>query len=84
MTVRGKKKKPCQRFLAREGQWLSGPPPLPARTTVGGLISSALGGLLRPLKPRTLFSVIGIAAALTDGRIVAAAAKCEERAGYAL
>ncbi len=53
--------------LAREGQWLPLAPPLPAQTTVGGLIGADLSGLYRSAQGRVRDFVIGIAMVTAEG-----------------
>lgn len=64
-------------LLAREGQWLSLEPPVPATTTVGGLLATDRSGLLAVSQGRIRDLVIGIrvvtaagTAARAGGRVV--------------
>jgi glycolate oxidase FAD binding subunit len=72
-------------LLARHGQWLPLDPPLPAATTVGGLIGADLAGPLRGSQGRTRDFVIGIAMVTAEGRAAHAGGKVVKNvAGYDL
>lgn len=58
------------RVLDAEGQWLPLDPPLPDRTTIGGLVAADLGGALCASQGRVRDFVIGIAAVTAAGRLV--------------
>jgi glycolate oxidase FAD binding subunit len=71
--------------LAREGQWLPLAVPLPAETTVGGLIAADLSGLLRAAQGRVRDYVIGIAMVTAEGREARAGGRVVKNvAGYDL
>ncbi|MCC6848090.1 MAG: FAD-binding oxidoreductase [Deltaproteobacteria bacterium] len=53
--------------LAREGQWLAIEPPLPAATTVGGLLAADRSGWLAASQGRVRDVVIGIGVVTADG-----------------
>ena len=74
-----------QHLLATEGQWLPLEPPLPARTTVGGLIAADLVGAPVAAQGRVRDFVIGIGAVTAAGRPVRAGGKVVKNvAGYDL
>lgn len=56
--------------LARMGQWVPIDPPLPERTTIGGLIASDGSGPLRFSQGKVRDLLIGIKVVLADGRVV--------------
>jgi len=74
-----------QELLATEGQWLPLDPPLPALTTVGGLIAADLGGPLRASQGRVRDFVIGIAVVTAEGHAARAGGRVVKNvAGYDL
>jgi glycolate oxidase FAD binding subunit len=71
--------------LAPEGQWLPIDPPLPASTTIGGLIAADLAGVLAPSQGRVRDFVLGVAMVTADGRTARAGGKVVKNvAGYDL
>ncbi len=56
--------------LAEQGQFLPLDPPLPARTTVGGVVARGRGGLRRAAFGDVRDWLIGSSAVLADGRLV--------------
>jgi len=71
--------------LAAERQWLPLLAPLPAQTTVGGLVAADLSGLLRGGQGRVRDFVIGIAMVTAQGREVRAGGRVVKNvAGYDL
>ena len=56
--------------LARAGQWVPIDPPLPERTTVGGLIATDASGPLRLSQGKVRDLLIGIRVVLADGRSI--------------
>jgi glycolate oxidase FAD binding subunit len=74
-----------QEMLAAEGQWLPIDPPLPALTTVGGLVAADLAGTLRASQGRVRDHVIGIGVVTAEGRAARAGGRVVKNvAGYDL
>jgi glycolate oxidase FAD binding subunit len=74
-----------QELLARERQWLPVAPPLPAATTVGGLVAADLGGPFTAAQGRVRDYLIGIAVVTADGRTARAGGRVVKNvAGYDL
>jgi glycolate oxidase FAD binding subunit len=74
-----------QAVLAGEGQWLPLDPPLPAETTIGGLVAADLGGGLRSSEGRVRDLLIGIGVVTADGRRARAGGRVVKNvAGYDL
>jgi len=74
-----------QELLATEGQWLPLDPPLPALTTIGGLVAADLGGSLRASQGRVRDFLIGIAVVTAEGRVARAGGRVVKNvAGYDL
>lgn len=72
-------------LLTSHGQWLPLDPPLPARTTVGGLLAADLSGPLRASQGRVRDYVLGIAMVTADGRETRAGGRVVKNvAGYDL
>jgi len=71
--------------LAREGQWLAIDTPLPAATTIGGLVAADRSGWLAASLGRVRDAVIGIGAVTADGvRVRAGGRVVKNVAGYDL
>ena len=74
-----------QAALAREHQWLPLEPPLPAETTVGGLIAADLSGVLAASEGRVRDFVIGIGVVTAAGVTARAGGRVVKNvAGYDL
>ncbi len=74
-----------EEVLAAQGQWLPLAAPVPARTTVGGLVAADLSGLFRAAQGRVRDFVIGIAMVTAQGREVRAGGRVVKNvAGYDL
>ena len=72
-------------LLAREGQWLPIEPPLPAETTVGGLLAADLVGPLAATQGRARDYVIGLAVVTATGTPARAGGRVVKNvAGYDL
>lgn len=72
-------------MLAREKQWLPLEPPLPAATTVGGLLATDRSGLLAATEGRVRDFVIGVGAVTATGTTVRAGGRVVKNvAGYDL
>jgi glycolate oxidase FAD binding subunit len=71
--------------LSRAGQWLPLDPPMPLRTTVGGLLAANLTGLLRPSQGAVRDLTIGLRAVRADGRVIGSGGRVVKNvAGYDL
>lgn len=71
--------------LARAGQWLPLDPPLPAQTTVGGLLAANLNGPLRASQAAARDLIIGLRAVRGDGRAITSGGRVVKNvAGYDL
>lgn len=71
--------------LARTGQWVPIDPPLPERTTVGGLIATDASGPLRLSHGKVRDLLIGVRVALADGRSIRGGGRVVKNvAGYDL
>ncbi|MBX0330157.1 FAD-binding oxidoreductase [Oscillochloris sp. ZM17-4] len=72
-----------QETLAPHGQWLPWDPPLPRRATVGGLLASGAGGMLRLGYGSPRDWTLGMRVALGDGRLVKSGSRVVKNvAGY--
>jgi glycolate oxidase FAD binding subunit len=71
--------------LSSAGQWLPLDPPVPLRTTVGGLLAANLTGLLRPSQGAVRDLAIGLRAVRADGRVIGSGGRVVKNvAGYDL
>ncbi len=71
--------------LAGAGQWLPLDPPLPLRTTMGGLLAANLSGLLRTSQGAVRDLTIGLRAVRADGRVIGSGGRVVKNvAGYDL
>ncbi len=71
--------------LAGAGQWLPLDPPLPLRTTVGGLLAANLTGLLRTSQGAVRDLTLGLRAVRADGRVIGSGGRVVKNvAGYDL
>jgi glycolate oxidase FAD binding subunit len=74
-----------QAVLAAAGQWLPLDPPLPARTTVGGLVAANLSGPLRASQGTVRDLLLGLRWVEADGALVAGGGRVVKNvAGYDL